>query len=135
MLNRCIEMGRLTVDPELKSTQSGVSVTSFTLAVERDFKNQNGEREADFIPVVAWKNTAQFLSAYFKKGDMAIVSGRLQSRRWTDRDGNNRTAIEIVAENIYFCGPKKSQQEQNFNQLANDVEKFQEIDDSGNLPF
>lgn len=135
MLNRIDIAGRLTADPELKNTQSGVSVTSFTLAVDRDFKSQNGEREADFIPVVAWKQTAEFITKYFSKGDMAIVSGRLQSRRWTDRDGNNRTAIEIVAENVYFCGPKKSQQEKNFNQLADAVDKFQEIEEPGNLPF
>lgn len=135
MLNRIDIAGRLTVDPELKSTQSGVPVTSFTLAVERDFKNSNGERESDFIPVVAWKHTAEFVSNYFKKGDMAIVSGRLQSRRWEDREGNKRTAIEIVAENVYFCGPKKSQQEKNFNQLEDAVDKFQEIEEPGNLPF
>ena len=103
--------------------------------MDRDFKGQNGEKETDFIDIVAWSNIAEFVSNYFKKGDMAIVSGRLQSRRWEDRDGNKRTAIEIVAENIYFCGPKKSQQEQNFNQLADAVDKFQEIEDQGNLPF
>lgn len=135
MLNRCIIMGRLTRDPELRRTQSGKAVTSVTLAVDRDFKGQNGEKETDFIDIVAWSNIAEFVSNYFKKGDMAIVSGRLQSRRWEDRDGNKRTAIEIVAENIYFCGPKKSQQEQNFNQLADAVDKFQEIEDQGNLPF
>lgn len=135
MLNRCIIMGRLTRDPELRRTQAGKAVTSVTLAVDRDFKGQNGEKETDFIDIVAWSNIAEFVSNYFKKGDMAIVSGRLQSRRWEDRDGNKRTAIEIVAENIYFCGPKKSQQEQNFNQLADAVDKFQEIEDQGNLPF
>lgn len=135
MLNRCIIMGRLTRSPELRRTQSGKAVTSVTLAVDRDFKGQNGEKETDFIDIVAWSNIAEFVSNYFKKGDMAIVSGRLQSRRWEDRDGNKRTAIEIVAENIYFCGPKKSQQEQNFNQLADAVDKFQEIEDQGNLPF
>lgn len=135
MLNRCIIMGRLTYDPELRHTQAGKSVTSITLAVDRDFKGKNGEKETDFIDIVAWSNIAEFVSNYFKKGDMAIVSGRLQSRRWEDRDGNKRTAIEIVAENIYFCGPKKSQQEQNFNQLADAVDKFQEIEDQGNLPF
>ena len=135
MLNRCIIMGRLTRSPELRRTQSGKAVTSVTLAVDRDFKGQSGEKETDFIDIVAWSNIAEFVSNYFKKGDMAIVSGRLQSRRWEDRDGNKRTAIEIVAENIYFCGPKKSQQEQNFNQLADAVDKFQEIEDQGNLPF
>ena len=135
MLNKIVIQGRLCSTPELRRTQSGTAVTSFTLAVDRDFKNQSGEKETDFIDIVAWSNIAEFVSNYFKKGDMAIVSGRLQSRRWEDRDGNKRTAIEIVAENIYFCGPKKSQQEQNFNQLADAVDKFQEIEDQGNLPF
>lgn len=135
MLNKIVIQGRLCSTPELRRTQSGTAVTSFTMAVDRDFKNQSGEKETDFIDIVAWSNIAEFVSNYFKKGDMAIVSGRLQSRRWEDRDGNKRTAIEIVAENIYFCGPKKSQQEQNFNQLADAVDKFQEIEDQGNLPF
>lgn len=135
MLNRIDIAGRLTADPELRHTQSGTAVCSFTLAVDRDFKNQAGEKETDWIPVVTWKNTAEFSDRYFKKGDMAIVSGRLQSRRWQDRDGNKRTAIEIVAENIYFCGSKKSQLDKNFNQLADAVDKFQEIEDQGNLPF
>ena len=135
MLNKIVIQGRLCSTPELRRTQSGTAVTSFTMAVDRDFKNQSGEKETDFIDIVAWSNIAEFVSNYFKKGDMAIVSGRLQSRRWEDRDGNKRTAIEIVSENIYFCGPKKSQQEQNFNQLADAVDKFQEIEDQGNLPF
>lgn len=135
MLNKIIFQGRFCENPELKQTQSCVSVSSFTLAVDRDFKNQSGERETDFILVVAWKSVAEFIVNHFSRGDMAIVSGRLQSRRWEDREGNKRTAIEIVAENIYFCGPKKSQQEQNFNQLADAVDKFQEIEDPGNLPF
>lgn len=135
MLNKIVIQGRLCSTPELRRTQSGTAVTSFTLAVDRDFKNQSGEKETDFIDIVAWSNIAEFVSNYFKKGDMAIVSGRLQSRRWEDRDGNKRTAIEIVAENVYFCGPKKSQQEQNFNQLADAVDKFQEIEEPGNLPF
>ena len=136
MLNKIIFQGRFCENPELKQTQSGVSVSSFTLAVDRDFKNQSGERETDFILVVAWKSVAEFIVNHFSRGDMAIVSGRLQSRRWEDRDGNKRTAIEIVAENIYFCGPKKSQQEQNLNQLAEAVAGFAEIDPAdGQLPF
>lgn len=135
MLNKIIFQGRFCENPELKQTQSGVSVSSFTLAVDRDFKNQSGERETDFILVVAWKSVAEFIVNHFSRGDMAIVSGRLQSRRWEDREGNKRTAIEIVAENIYFCGTKKSQQEKNFNQLADAVDKFQEIEEPGNLPF
>lgn len=136
MLNRIDIAGRMTADPELRHTQSGTAVCSFTLAVDRDFKNQNGEKETDWIPVVAWKHTAEFAARYFKKGDMAIVSGRLQSRRWQDRDGNKRTAIEIVADSIYFAGSKKTS-EQNLDQLEKDIGKFQDLGDTndGELPF
>ena len=102
MLNRIIVMGRLTRDPELRRTQSGISVTSFSVAVDRDFKSQSGERETDFIEVVAWRNTAEFVTKYFSKGRMAVVEGRLQIRDWTDRDGQKRRTAEIVADNIYF---------------------------------
>ena len=88
-LNRIILMGRLVRDPELRRTQSGISVTSFTLAVDRDFKGQSGERETDFIDIVAWRQTAEFVSKYFTTGRMAVVEGRLQIRDWKDRDGNN----------------------------------------------
>ncbi len=90
MLNKIILMGRLTRDPELRRTQSGTAVASFTLAVERDFKTQDGQRETDFIDIVAWRSTAEFVSKYFTKGRMAVVDGRLQVRDWTDRDGNKR---------------------------------------------
>ena len=99
MLNRCIIMGRLTRSPELRRTQSGKAVTSVTLAVDRDFKGQNGEKETDFIDIVAWGNTAEFLCSYFSKGRMAVVEGRLQIRDWKDRDGNNRRSAEVVADN------------------------------------
>ena len=101
-LNRIILMGRLTRDPELRRTQSGVSVTSFSLAVDRDFKGQSGERETDFIDIVAWRQTAEFVSKYFTKGRMAVVEGRLQIRDWKDKDGNNRRSAEVYAENVYF---------------------------------
>ena len=102
MLNRIILMGRLTRDPELRRTGSGTPVTSFSLAVDRDFKSQSGEKETDFIDVVAWRSTAEFVSKYFTKGRMAVVEGRLQIRDWTDRDGGKRRSAEVVADNVYF---------------------------------
>ena len=107
MLNKIIIMGRLTRDPELRRTGSGTAVTSFSLAVDRDFKSQNGEKECDFIDVVAWRNTAEFVSKYFSKGRMAIVEGRLQIRDWTDRDGGKRRSAEVVADNVYFGDSKR----------------------------
>lgn len=107
MLNHIVLMGRLARDPELRRTQSGVSVTSFRLACDRDFKSQSGEKETDWIDVVAWRGTAEFVSKYFQKGRMAIVEGRLQTRDWTDKEGNKRTAVEVVADNIYFGDSKR----------------------------
>ena len=107
MLNKIILMGRLTRDPELRRTQSGTAVTSFSLAVDRDFKSQAGEKETDFIDVVAWRNTAEFVSKYFTKGRMAVVEGRLQIRDWTDRDGGKRRSAEVIAENVYFGDSKR----------------------------
>jgi single-strand DNA-binding protein len=104
MLNQITIMGRLTKDPELRRTGSGTAVASFTLAVDRDF----GEKETDFIECVAWKNTAEFVSKYFSKGRMAVVSGRLQIRGWTDKDGNKRKTAEVVADNVYFGDSKNS---------------------------
>ena len=103
MLNHIVLMGRLTRDPELRRTGSGTAVASFTLAVDRDFGNrETGERETDFIDSVAWRNTAEFVSKYFTKGRMAVVSGRLQIRNWTDKEGNKRKAAEVVADSVYF---------------------------------
>lgn len=102
MLNKIFIMGRLTRDPELRRTQSGTAVTSFSLAVDRDYKSQSGEKETDFIDVVAWRSTAEFVSKYFTKGRMAVVEGRLQIRDWQDRDGNKRRSAEVVADNVYF---------------------------------
>ena len=103
MLNHITIMGRLVRDPELRRTGSGVAVTSFTVAVDRDFgKNENGEKETDFIDCVAWRQTGEFVSKYFTKGRMAVVSGRLQIRPWTDKDGNKRRTAEVVADNVYF---------------------------------
>jgi single-strand DNA-binding protein len=103
MLNHITIMGRLTRDPELRMTQSQTQVVTFTLAVDRDFGGRDGgERQTDFIDCVAWRQTAEFVGKYFSKGRMAVVSGRLQSRKWEDRDGNKRTSWEVVADNVYF---------------------------------
>ena len=109
-LNNVTEMGRLTRDPELKRTGSGVSVTRFTIAVDRDYKEQDGTRKADFFDVVAWRKTAEHVAEHFSKGRMIIVVGKLQSRNYTDKNGNNRTAIEIVADSIYFGDNKYKSQ-------------------------
>lgn len=108
MLNHIVVMGRLTRDPELRRTDSGVAVASFSLAVDRDFAPKDGgERETDFIDVVAWRQTGEFVSKHFTKGRMTVVSGRLQMRSWTDKDGNKRRTAEIVADNVYFGDSKK----------------------------
>ena len=108
MLNKIFIMGRLTRDPELRHTQTGTAVASFSLAVDRDFKDKStGERGTDFINVVAWRQTGEFVSRYFTKGRMAVVEGRLQMRDWTDKDGNKRTAAEVVADNVYFGDSKR----------------------------
>ena len=108
MLNHIVIMGRLTRDPELRRTGSGIAVTSFSLAVDRDFGSKDGgERETDFIDCVAWRSTGEFVSKYFTKGSMAVVSGRLQIRSWTDKDGNKRRTAEVVADNVYFGDSKR----------------------------
>ena len=107
MLNHIVLMGRLTADPSLRHTTNNIPVASFTLAVDRDRKDQNGEKETDFIDVVVWRNTADFVSKYFSKGRMAVVSGRLQIRNCTDKEGNKRKSAEVVADNVYFADSKK----------------------------
>ena len=108
MLNHIVIMGRLARDPELRRTGSGIAVTSFTLAVDRDFAPKDGgERETDWIDCVAWRQTGEFVSKYFTKGRMAVVSGRLQIRTWTDKDGNKRRSAEVVADNVYFGDSKR----------------------------
>lgn len=109
MLNNIVIMGRLTRDPELRYTQSQVPVASFTIACDRDFSGRDGgDRQTDFIDCVAWRQTGEFVSKYFSKGSMAVVSGRLQIRDWTDREGNRRRSAEIVANNVYFGESKRS---------------------------
>ena len=110
MLNHITIMGRLTRDPELRRTGNGTAVASFTLAVDRDFSSKDsGEKETDFIDVVAWRQTGEFVSKYFTKGRMAVVSGRLQIRIWTDKEGNKRRSAEVVADNVYFADSKKEE--------------------------
>lgn len=106
MLNCAIIMGRLTADPELRTTASGLSVTSFSVAVDRRFQRQGEEKQTDFINVVAWRQTADFVSRYFHKGSMIAVQGSIQTRNYEDKNGNKRTAVEIVADNVSFCGSK-----------------------------
>ena len=124
MLNHIVLMGRLTRDPELRRTQSGIPVASFRIAVDRDFQSQGGERQADFIDIVAWRNTAEFVTKYFSKGRMAVVSGRLQMRDWNDKEGNRRTSAEVVADNIYFGDSKRdgdSQGQGGYNRSYSDA--------------
>ena len=141
MLNKIIIMGRLTRDPELRRTGSGTAVTSFSLACDRDFKSQSGDKETDFIDVVAWKNTAEFVSKYFSKGRMAVVDGRLQIRDWTDKAGNKRTTAEVVADNVYFADSKRSEsndnQRENFNALSGRLSDdfVPIIEEDGEIPF
>lgn len=110
MLNHVTMMGRLCADPELRTTQNGVPVGSFRIAVERDFAGRAEERETDFFDVTVWRGTAEFVSKYFTKGRMAVASGRLQLRDWKDRDGNKRRSAEIVTDNVYFGDSKKEQE-------------------------
>lgn len=115
MLNHIVLMGRLTRDPELRRTGSGIAVASFTLAVDRDFGSRDGgERETDFIDIVAWRSTAEFVAKYFTKGRMAVVSGRLQIRNWNDKEGNKRRSAEVVADNVYFGDSKRDGQDSGF---------------------
>lgn len=140
MLNRIILMGRLTRDPELRRTQNGTAVTSFSIAVDRDFKNKDtGEKSTDFIDIVAWRQTAEYVCDYFSKGRMAVVEGRLQIRDWTDKDGNKRRSAEVLADNIYFGDSKRDGDavggSYTGSQTAQSGE-FREIDeDDGELPF
>ena len=128
MLNEIVLMGRLTRDPELRRTGNGTAVTSFSLAVDRDFKGQDGERETDFIDIVAWRSTAEFVSKYFTKGRMAVVKGRLQVRDWTDKDGAKRRSTDVLAENVYFGDSRRSEG------VPAEISEVPE-DEAGELPF
>lgn len=146
MLNKIVLQGRLCKDPELRYTQSGTAVTSFTLAVDRDMKNkETGERQTDFIDCVAWRNTAEFAANYFSKGRMAVVEGRLQIRDWTDKDGNKRKSAGVLVGSLYFGDSKNSAgKEDPLDELQRDVESmfgkpagggFSELNEDGELPF
>lgn len=132
MLNKIILMGRLTRDPELRRTNSGTAVASFTLAVDRDFKSQGGQKETDFIDIVAWRNTAEFACKYFTKGRMAVVEGRLQIRDWTDKDGGKRRSAEVIADSIYFGDSKRDGDN---GPSVGGQPDFQEVEDDEVLPF
>lgn len=137
MLNEIILMGRLTRDPELRHTQSGTKVAAFTLAVDRDYKDASGEKETDFIDIVAWRGTAEFVSKYFTKGRMAVVKGRLQIRDWTDKDGGKRRSAEVVAESVYFGDSKKTDAAPEYGATpGTHGADFAEIgEEDGELPF
>lgn len=130
MLNRVCLMGRLTRDPELRRTQNGVSVTTFTLAVDRNYQADKNNKQADFINIVAWRHTAEFAEKYFTKGQLVAVEGSIQTRSYQDKDGNSRTAFEVVADQVYFAEKK------NTNAAQPDISEFEEFDDAdGDLPF
>lgn len=133
MLNKILLMGRLTRDPQLRRINNGMAVVSFTLAVDRDFKSQSGEKETDFIDIVAWRNTAEFVSKYFTKGRMAVVEGRLQVRDWTDKNGGRRRSSEVVADNVYFGDSKKDAEMPAQSNSSGGA--FSEVEDDGELPF
>ncbi|MBO7670447.1 MAG: single-stranded DNA-binding protein [Oscillospiraceae bacterium] len=158
MLNHIVVMGRLTRDPELRTTQSGVNVASFTVAVDRDFGGRDGaERQTDFFDCAAWRQTGEFVSKYFQKGRMIVVSGRMQSRKYQDREGNNRTAWEIQADNVYFGDSKRDGDNAGYSQSSYTGQSsysrgsdsprqsapvppvtpspFEELEDDGELPF
>ena len=136
MLNHIVLMGRLTRDPELRHTGNGTAVASFSLAVDRDYKGQSGEKETDFVDIVAWRSTADFVSKFCTKGRMTVVEGRLQLRDWTDKDGGKRRSAEVVAEHVYF-GDSKQRFESDTASAPPASGDFREIpeDEEGELPF
>lgn len=155
MLNTCVLMGRLTANPELRTTQTGKSVASFSLAVDRDFQ-QSGEKQADFISVVAWGKTAEFIDKYFRKGRMIAIQGHIQTRTYTDKDGNKRKATEVVADKVSFTGEKAEPSEHEPSRIEGyepagktrnpvadtadkhentDLEDFTELSNDDDLPF
>lgn len=140
MMNQIFLMGRLVADPEAKQTPNGVPVTTFRIAVDRDHKNkETGERETDFVTIVAWRQTAEFVSQSFTKGRMIVVVGRLQIRPYTDKEGNKRSATEVVAEHVYFADshPREQDPTSRSAEYNAPVEKaeFTEVQDNGELPF
>ena len=143
-LNRIVLQGRLCADPDLRRTNGGTAVTNFNLAVDRDFKSEDGNRETDFISVICWKGLAEMSAKWFKKGQMAVVSGRLQIRQYTDKSGQKRSQAEVVADNVYFCESKKDRDEASYAAAERAGKNYQpagapvavEVDDDpGELPF
>lgn len=132
MLNKIILMGRLTRDPEMRSTQSGTKVASFSLAVDRDYKDQSGERETDFIDIVAWRNNAEYVCKYFTKGRMVVVTGRLEIQSWVDKDKVKRRSAQVILEDIYFADSKPRSDSD--TQRGGDFKELPE-GDGGELPF
>lgn len=139
MLNQIFIMGRLARDPEVRHTQSGVTVCSFTLAVDRDIKDkQTGERKTDWIPVTAWRGTGELVSRYLHKGDSIVVVGRLEIQEWTDRQGNKRTTPNVSAENVYFTGGRRQETAQSYQQQEHEDQQeqnFEALDDDADLPW
>ena len=141
MLNNVVLMGRLTADPELRHTQNDISVTSFTIAVDRDYTPKGQEKQADFINCVAWRGTADFITRYFQKGSMIAIQGTIQTRKYEDKEGNKRTAFEVVADKASFCGGKKEngqyQADEKPAHSKPDVENddFEEMPSDEDLPF
>lgn len=130
MYNKAILIGRLTAEPELKYTQSGTAVVSFRLAVDRPYKGQDGQRQADFINIVCWRQQAEFVSKHFHKGDPIGIEGSIQTRNYEDRQGNKRTAVEVVADQVFFTGGKTQRQP-----TAPKPEDFEEVEGAGDLPW
>ena len=139
MLNRVVIQGRIGKDIELRHTQSGVSVVSFSIAVDRDFKDKaTGEKTTDWVNGTAWRSTAEFVSKYFSKGRMAVVDGKLQTNTWTDKDGNKRSSLEVVADSVYFGDSRKKESEGDTpesDRPEQNGQEFSEVDDDGELPF
>ena len=155
MFNRVILIGRLVADPELRQTPNGVSVCTFRIAVDRAFSSKDGERQADFLDVVAWRDRAEFVSRYFNKGKLILVEGSIQTRNYTDKNDQKRTAVEVVADNLRFVGsksenqggggrplpddssapPSRDQYSQPTSYSSGSAEDFAEIEDDGDLPF
>lgn len=139
MLNHVVLMGRLTADPELRTTPNGTSCCSFTLAVERNYSAKGEERQTDFINIVAWRNTAEFICKYFEKGQLVALEGSIQTRKYKDKQGNNRTAFEVIAQSVYFAESKKKENaepKESAQPFPIDENDFEEIEtDESDLPF
>ena len=135
MLNVAILMGRLVADPEIRHTPNDIAVTSFTIAVDRSYVKSGAERQADFIDIVAWRATAEFVCKYFRKGQMIAVQGSIQTRSYTDKDGNKRKAFEVLAEKVEFADSKQEKKSSADVQYTSESGGFEEIMDDGDLPF